>query len=108
MRTLPDEAITQNGFLTCPDCIFAQNDCAVHILGVEVDQLRHVTSIIPGELHDFHRDPRAVRGSIVTIRFWCENGHRFDLEFQFHKGATLVSMPSFPGLKCSEQPELAR
>lgn len=31
------------------------------------------------------------RGSIVTLDMWCESRHRFQLEFQFHKGQTFVT-----------------
>lgn len=38
-------------------------------------------------------DPRLktnARGTIVTLRCFCEEGHSFDYKMSFHKGATYV------------------
>jgi hypothetical protein len=75
--------------VSCPKCD-GKHDY-VHLGGVVVDQ-QHETIAIR---HDGStKNPRPAhedRGSRARINLWCENGHRFELVFQFHTGRTYVT-----------------
>ena len=50
------------------------------------------------------------RGSTVSLALWCESGHRFSIQFSFHKGSTYLTIE--PGesfdLANEKPPELWR
>ncbi len=50
------------------------------------------------------------RGTCVTLAFWCEDGHTFERDYQFHKGGVYVA--DTPGASFSPEhdsvPELWR
>lgn len=39
---------------------------------------------------DYKARPGFVRGNVLVVPMWCENGDEFALEIGFHKGGTFV------------------
>ncbi len=35
------------------------------------------------------------RGSVIVLRFWCEQGHGFEYRYEFHKGQLLCELSSW-------------
>ena len=65
--------------------------------GAEVTMACPVCNDGFGNVHiepDTETDPGdstvSANDTIVRLRFWCENSHRFALDFRFHKGDTFV------------------
>jgi hypothetical protein len=87
---------TSPAVVRCPFCK-AGSDELVHLAGVDVLQ-GHSTAVVRhesvtvidaeagGGLSGGHR------GSRVKVLFFCEGGHSFSFEFQFHKGETRVEV----------------
>ena len=91
--------------LTCPVCKFDYN----HILRVEVDQGGELVEVAPDGVGFGRRQPaRAVRGSIVSIEFLCEQGHKWAISFRFHKGQTFCHAQAQPGPVDVDVPTLWR
>jgi hypothetical protein len=74
--------------LCCPVCQF---ECT-HIEVCTVNQLGAFT-VVTHRGVDNWKDPidRWHYGSIVTLRFWCESAHRFEMTLRFHKGSVYVT-----------------
>jgi len=68
----------------CPVC----GSDFVHMASVTVNAMGQITSITSGGTTTRKGAPSG-RGSCVTIAFWCENGHTWCEELQFHKGNTI-------------------
>src|ERR1035437_5389270 len=71
----------------CPEC--SQECC--HPIGVNVDTAPALTSVTDcGTRVTQHHNPESFphRGVRVVLAFLCEDGHFFDIVFQFHKGST--------------------
>ena len=78
-----------DGCICCPLC----GDSYVHPGPVVIEQGRtktvvkdENTSVVPTD-----RSKRK-RGSSITLLFWCESGHTFAYEYEFHKGITTVAI----------------
>jgi hypothetical protein len=39
--------------------------------------------------------PNNRRGSVVALRFWCEEGHGFEYRYTFHKGQLICELSSW-------------
>jgi len=78
--------------LCCPVCGFDY----VHPEQVAVDQgcsrsvvARESTTVVAvGGLS-------GQRGSVIVLRFWCEQGHGFEYRYEFHKGHLLCELSSW-------------
>jgi hypothetical protein len=95
LRPYRNGATEWDQLVLCPQC--ADEPSArdpwdagyVHPTRVEVNQGGEVVEVTregPG----FARHAARGRGSRITLSFWCEQSHQFNLVFQFHKGATYV------------------
>jgi len=71
--------------LVCPQCGFNY----VHIRNAVVNAGGDVTAVTPHGTMRFPDEP-AGRGTLVQLDFWCEGGHKFKINFQFHKGQVFV------------------
>ena len=71
--------------LCCPVCGF---DC-VHPVEVVVEQGQTKT-VVTRETTQVEATNRGTmkRGSLIILRFVCEDGHEFAYQFEFHKGTT--------------------
>ena len=77
----------------CPTCGAGTVDNLCHIELVQVRQGESITTISREKAAMVERsDKPGARGSRVGITLWCENGHRFEVAFQFHKGTTFVEV----------------
>jgi hypothetical protein len=76
--------------LACPVCGFEY----VHPVGLEChsagNSAAHVSISADGVAIDPRRG-RVGRGTQITLKFICEEGHAFEYTLRFHKGNTLVS-----------------
>lgn len=75
--------------LCCPSCGCQQ----VHPREVMVEQgntATHVTG--DGTVVAATNRSERARGSLIGLRFFCENGCEFDYVFEFHKGTMGVAM----------------
>lgn len=100
--------------IECPEC----GHDYIHIEAVDILQNRQEISIgygMAGEgliapvlIHEI--DESSGRGSVVDVRFFCENGHRFEHKYRFHKGNTDVSIVRLEGFDPGQghTPELWR
>lgn len=53
------------------------------------DYVHHETSTIILDGQDAYKADKSVRGDVIQIPMWCENGHHsFSLKLGFHKGKT--------------------
>jgi hypothetical protein len=79
--------------ILCPECGFEY----CHLERVAVDQRGVVTSVARNgvRLRGPYRSTR--RGSVVQVFCHCENGHRFLVQFSFHKGCTYVKSEGIGG-----------
>ena len=78
---------SETGLIGCPACYgeCCDNDF-VHIGPVSVRQKEYETIVGPRGARVVANDETPGRGSVVTIEFACEAGHRFDVEYRFNKG----------------------
>jgi hypothetical protein len=61
----------------------------LHIAGVDVWQAEEIVTVdAKGVRTTEQRNPG--RGSVVTIRLWCEDGHDSRVALRFHKGQTYL------------------
>ena len=75
--------------LICPVC----GDAYIHPVGLECRSPGRREGLLRVDARGIFIDPEvgAVgRGVQITLRFWCEQGHRFDYVLSFHKGQTFV------------------
>ena len=70
----------------------------VHPTRVEVDRGGDVCEIDAFGV-GFATRPRRYRGVVTTQECACENGHRFVIRQQFHKGSTYLSVDRLPGVR---------
>lgn len=87
--------------LCCPVCGGDQ----VHPEQVAVEQsltrsvvTRELMTVVAGGA------PSGRRGSLIALRFWCEQGHAFEYQYAFHKGQLLCELTSWP-LPSGEPPK---
>ena len=64
----------------------------VHMISVVVDQNGSLGIVDHAGCRNEIVPPRTLRGSTVTVRCWCEEGHGFEIEFYFRKGELLLSV----------------
>jgi hypothetical protein len=75
--------------LLCPVCKFDY----VHIEKAEIDQNSLKTHVAKEACVNIERKASTgLRGSMIRIWFWCENRHRFEMFFRFHKGRTFTEV----------------
>lgn len=72
-----------DGELCCPLCGHEY----VHPERVSVEQ-GHSRTVVTGETTEISTSSRSLshRGSLINLRFWCEQGHSFQYDLEFHKG----------------------
>ena len=73
-------------YLCCPVCGFF----CTHLKACEVNQLGSITTVT-AEGTKLALGTPSGRGTRITINCTCEEGHRFQIALQFHKGSILVS-----------------
>lgn len=86
--------VTGDPVVACAVCGFGHT----HIVDVFVQQGHIDASITHEAVRSIGKElpSSRVRGSVVRIRFECEQGHFFDHRYQFHKGSV-----EFSAEKCS-------
>lgn len=78
--------------LCCPVCGFDY----VHPEQGAVDQGRSRSVVTRESTTVATSDsPSGHRGSVVVLRFWCEQGHGFEYRYEFHKGQMLCELSSW-------------
>lgn len=75
--------------IRCPYC---GDSAYAHLGDVVVNQNGFVVTVSQDGPSCRREEPRSARGSTVSINYWCECGHHFRHDFQFHKGQTFVSV----------------
>lgn len=98
----------QDPMILCPSCEGAQ----IHLGPIQVDQGKDKYAVGKNLAVHAEATPESqVRGSIVTMNLWCEEGHRCQIEFRFHKGSTYfrcIPLKDFDPEKDNSFPELWR
>jgi len=72
--------------VACPVC----GGDYTHPMSVRVNQNGDVVDVTRCKLDAYKSPVGTGRGSEISLRFYCENGHTFRLDFQFHKGQTFA------------------
>lgn len=100
MRLIPDRSprpdtllgaafTLDDTLIECPVC--ADGFAYVHPTRVEVNAGGEITTV-DSDGTRLRTGRAAGRGVLITLAFFCENGHPFEQRIEFYKGATLTSI----------------
>ncbi len=62
--------------ILCPTCDF--------------DYVHHKSETIVIDGEDAYKASKRVRGDVISVPMFCENGHEFQMNIGFHKGRTSI------------------
>jgi hypothetical protein len=78
--------------IVCPECGYNY----VHIDSVMIGQEKASILVSCNAARTIpNKGKTGRRGSAIRIPMWCEEGHRFAVTMQFHKGQTYFDVESF-------------
>jgi hypothetical protein len=76
--------------IKCPEC----EDNYVHPIRVQVVKGEDFVTVTSAKEPIIGKDPALKgkrRGVRIITTFWCEHGHEFSMDVQFHKGLSFLS-----------------